>query len=186
MMKTFIVSLMVVLGTLCLLAASPSEAAEKGPANDNRIVTAKNHRADNPCAAKNPCAVARPFREKAFKDKRQALAYGSKLWKDASLGTSNMSCSSCHANGANLRDRPFPRYVNMVGDVVTLDQMINYCMTHPMKSKPLHWNSKKLTALTAFAQRLASKRHRPKNPCAMREQHRMKNPCMMKNPCAAY
>ena len=38
----------------------------------------------------------------------------------------------------------------MVGDVVTLDQMINYCMLKPMKGKPFARDSKELTAMAAY------------------------------------
>ncbi|MDH3973729.1 MAG: hypothetical protein OEV42_05565 [Deltaproteobacteria bacterium] len=68
---------------------------------------------------------------------------------------------------------PFPHYVEMPNDVVTLDQMINYCMEIPMEAKPLPWKSDKMTALAAYYQHLV-KKHKG-----------MKNPCSMKNPCGS-
>lgn len=75
------------------------------------------------------------------------------MWKDESLGRSGMACLSCHADHALLnldRNQNFPHFVKMVGDVVTLDQMINYCMLNPMKGKQFEKNSKELTAMAAY------------------------------------
>ena len=108
----------------------------------------------NPCA-KNPCAAAKstPIREPAFKNFGEAAALGKKMWSNESLGTSGMACLSCHADHELLnlgRNQNFPHFVKMVGDVVTLDQMINYCMVNPMKGKQFEKNSKELTAMAAY------------------------------------
>lgn len=159
----------------------------------------KNPCAANPCGAKNPCMMNNPcapgnvcnpcgasnppLRHKALKNNRKAVKMGKKLWNNSKLGTSGMSCNSCHANGAMLNlDKvgPFPHYVAMPHDVVTLDQMINYCMLNPMKAKALSWESREMTAMAAYYQHLVKKHKKGamKNPCAA-------NPCSMKNPCAA-
>ncbi|RMG91182.1 MAG: hypothetical protein D6703_05775 [Zetaproteobacteria bacterium] len=121
----------------------------------------------NPCAMKkpaNPCSMKqgkvqwgtpgnKPIREHAFDNFSQAVALGRKLWHDEKLGTSGTSCASCHAGYQFLhfdRNQNFPHFVNMVGDVVTLDQMINYCMLNPMKGKEFARDSKELTALAAY------------------------------------
>ncbi len=105
----------------------------------------------NPC---NPCADAnRPIRKHAFDNFRQAADLGRKMWNDESLGGAGVACMSCHADYEllNLDKRQnFPHYVNMVGDVVTLGQMINYCMINPMKGKQFEKNSKELTAMAAY------------------------------------
>lgn len=117
--------------------------------------------AANPC---NPCSMKpakgqwgtpgnTPIREHAFDDFRQAVAMGERMWNDETLGSSGMACASCHTGHANLnldKNQNYPHFVNMVGDVVTLDQMINYCMLNPMKGKPYAQNSKELTALAAY------------------------------------
>ncbi|MDX8388971.1 MAG: hypothetical protein R8M38_00635 [Mariprofundaceae bacterium] len=103
----------------------------------------------NPCAADKPT----PIRPQAFSSFQQAAALGKKMWEDENLGTSGLACLSCHADHALLnleRNQNFPHFVEMVGDVVTLDQMINFCMLNPMKGKEFDKNSKELTAMAAF------------------------------------
>ncbi len=124
----------------------------------------------NPCSMKthanpcNPCSMKpakgqwgtpgnTPIRDHAFDNFSQAVALGRKLWHDEQLGTSGMSCASCHSGYEFLhfdRNQNFPHFVKMVGDVVTLDQMINYCMLNPMKGKPFAKDSKELTAMAAY------------------------------------
>jgi len=107
----------------------------------------------NPC---NPCSAGSgntPIRKHAFDNFQQAADAGKKMWGDESLGTAGVSCLSCHADYELLnlgKNQNFPHYVNMVGDVVTLDQMINYCMVNPMKGKQFEKNSKELTAMAAY------------------------------------
>lgn len=115
----------------------------------------------NPC---NPCSMKpvkgqwgtpgnQSIRPHAFDNFQQAAAYGKKLWNDENLGTSGVACISCH-DGYELlhleRNQNFPHFVKMVGDVVSLDQMINYCMLNPMKGKAFDKDSKELTAMAAY------------------------------------
>ncbi len=182
-------------------------AANPCAANPCNPCGAKNPCAANPCGAKNPCAANPcnpcgasnvcnpcaganpPLRDNAFKNRRQAYKLGKGLWKDASLGTSGLSCDSCHHDGAQLKKGKgsyFPRYVAMPNDIVTLDQMINYCVLNPLKGKALSWDSRELTALSVYYKALkykskgkhgkAMKRRKHKNPC---------NPCAGVNPCSA-
>jgi len=124
----------------------------------------------NPCSTKkmanpcNPCSMKtvkgqwgtpgnQSVRKHAFDNQQQAIAYGKKLWSDENLGTSGVACLSCHADYELLhleRNQNFPHFVKMVGDVVSLDQMINYCMLNPMKGKQWDKNSKELTAMGAY------------------------------------
>ncbi|MDX8413074.1 MAG: hypothetical protein R8J85_03210 [Mariprofundales bacterium] len=110
----------------------------------------------NPCSAgANPCSVSAntPIRPHAFNSFAQASSLGKKMWGNEALGTSGVACLSCHGDHELLhfdRNQNFPHYVKMVGDVVTLDQMINYCMINPMKGKAFAKNSKEQTAMAAF------------------------------------
>lgn len=137
-------------------------AMKKQPNPCNPCSMKKRPNPCNPCSMKknpcNPCAgkgdegptLTRPH---AFDKFEQAVALGKKLWHDEKLGTSGLACASCHADYENLnleKNQNFPHYVNMVGDVVTLDQMINFCMVNPMKGKQLEKNSKEMTALAAY------------------------------------
>ena len=108
----------------------------------------------NPCSAGNPCANQNtPIRKHAFDNFKQAAALGKKMWNDENLGTSGLACMSCHADHELLnlgKNQNYPHYVKMVGDVVSLDQMINFCMANPMKGKQFDKNSKELTAMGAY------------------------------------
>ena len=93
------------------------------------------------------------IREHAFDSFQQAANVGAKMWNDKALGTSDLACSSCHTDYGLLnfdRNQNFPHYVEIVGDVVTLDQMINFCMLNPMQAEPFEANSKELTAIAAY------------------------------------
>lgn len=90
------------------------------------------------------------IREIPLTDENNLYQYSTKLWSDTSLGTSGKSCASCHPDGALLSSKPYPRYIEMTGDILTLDQMINFCMTNPMKAESLDWNSKDMTALALY------------------------------------
>ena len=63
--------------------------------------------------------------------------------------------------------------MKMADDILTLDQMINFCMMNPMKGKPLSWQSVEMTALAAYARDHATGGETA-NPCAM------KQPCQKK------
>jgi len=118
--------------------------------------SAANPCAANPCAGANPCSAdagPKPIRKPAFNSFQEAADLGKKMWNDESLGTSGLACLSCHADYEMLnldRNQNFPHFVKMTNDVVTLDQMINYCMINPMKGKQFEKNSKELTAMAAY------------------------------------
>jgi len=155
----------------------------------------------NPCNMKNPCSSSRviPLRARAIKGRKTLARMGRRLWKDKSLGTSGFSCNTCHPGGAGLKKKPYPKYIKMPNDIVTMDQMINYCVLNPMKGKALPWNSQKMTALAGYiashsrggspAMNPCNMKGNPcsmkGNPCSMRNPCSMKgNPCSMRNPCS--
>jgi cytochrome c len=166
------------------------------------VTTESEAASHNPCAAKanpcNPCAAkaaVKKIRNTSITDQAALIAWGKKLWNDPKLGNSGLACQSCHINNALLNlDKvgPFPHYVKMPNDIVTLDQMINFCMINPMKTEPLDPNSLTMTALASYYQQIvadyktgkglkAATKMNPCNPCAAKM-----NPCAAKaNPCAA-
>jgi cytochrome c len=103
----------------------------------------------------NPCSGGNvDIRDNKFKNFQEAVDAGRKLWNDdENLGAAGVACLSCHADFEflNLDKRQnFPHFVKMTGDVVTLDQMINYCLVNPMKGKAIEWNSREMTAFAAY------------------------------------
>ncbi|MFQ6092932.1 MAG: hypothetical protein ACE5OR_09660 [bacterium] len=96
----------------------------------------------------------------------KAVERGKALFYDKELGTSGMTCNSCHLEGGtktnpmkmkgmtmdafdNLGAR-YPKYFPMAMKVMTLDQVINFCVVNPLKGKPLTLDDLRLTALTAY------------------------------------
>lgn len=142
----------------------------------------------NPCSKmpRNPCASKNiPVRKNPVKDSAKLKEMSEKLWAATSLGASGNSCATCHPNGAGLKKEPFPKYIKMADDILTTDQMINFCMVNPMKGKPLAWNSQEMTALAAYVSANSKESAATMNPCSMKNPCNLKNPCGMKNPCGA-
>lgn len=89
---------------------------------------------------------------------------GKGLFMDASLGTTGMSCNSCHVEGGMKAGamgdkeippfahtaKKYPRWFAMAGRVMTLDQVINWCIMKPMEGAPLAWDDQRLTDLAAY------------------------------------
>lgn len=83
---------------------------------------------------------------------------GERLWKDPTIGSSGLSCNSCHMNNAQFRStfaEPYPHQVRMASgraglEQVTTEEMVQLCMVVPMKAEPLPWDSKELAALSAY------------------------------------
>lgn len=94
----------------------------------------------------------------------KSIANGKKLFNDTSLGTSGMTCNSCHMEGGTKEGKmgdmvipawdnlaaKYPRYFKMAERVYTLDQVVNFCIATPLKGKALAWDDQKLTDLTAY------------------------------------
>ena len=175
-----ILALSVVLSLLLLTAPAFAGWGKSNPCNP---CGKQMKNACNPCSKKknvcNPCA-------KMSNDYSAMLKMGKKLWNNEKLGKIGMSCMSCHADheALNLDEvGTFPHYVAMPDRVVTLDQMINFCMVTPMETDPLPWDSVKMTAMASYYKEYV-KSYRgamnPCNPCDHMMKPHMMNPC---NPC---
>jgi len=104
--------------------------------------------------------ITRPKDSKKYSAGQAALIMeGQKLWNDKSLSAGgNKACGTCHPDAETFGDgfaKPYPHKVNMVGHVVTVEGMVQYCILKPMGQKePLAWDSKELAALTAYTLKL--------------------------------
>lgn len=161
-----------------------SHAGQKNPCGKNPCAV------NNPCGIKNPCAAnpcsmkVEPIRKTGVRDSDKLQEKGEKLWNDKKLGKSGMACATCHQDGKGLKKTSFPKYIKMADDILTLDQMITFCLINPMKGKPLQWNSVDLTALAAYAQAHAMEEGEAMHPCGMSHPCGMKHPCGMMHPCS--
>jgi len=94
----------------------------------------------------------------------KSIANGKKLFNDTSLGTSGVTCNSCHMEGGTKEGKmgdmaipawdnlaaKYPKYFMMGKRVMTLDQVVQFCIVNPLKGKALAWDDQKLTDLTAY------------------------------------
>ncbi len=97
--------------------------------------------------------------EKALKD---SITNGAKLYVDVSLGTTGKTCNTCHMEMGKSRKKgmmgamgfvgrhPFPKFFPMAGRVMTLEQVVQFCIVTPLKGKPFAWDDQRLTDLTAY------------------------------------
>ena len=102
---------------------------------------------------------------------QKSIERGKALFMDTALGTSGMSCNSCHMEGGTKAGKmgdmtikafdnlaaKYPKYFMMAKKVMTLDQVNNWCIVNPMKGKALSWDSQKLTDLTAYVASVKAK-----------------------------
>jgi thiosulfate dehydrogenase len=82
---------------------------------------------------------------------RVALA-GSAVFHNATeLGsTVGVSCDMCHPHAANTHPETYPKFQAQLGHVALLRDMINWCIEHPVRGKPLAADDPKLRALEAY------------------------------------
>jgi thiosulfate dehydrogenase len=112
-------------------------------------------------------AFAQKEEEKAVdpaEELAKSVANGKMLFSDTTLGTSGMTCNSCHMEGGTKAGKmgdmvvpawdnlaaKYPKYFGMAKKVMTLDQVNNWCIVNPLKGKPLAWDDQRLTDLTAY------------------------------------
>jgi len=80
------------------------------------------------------------------------IADGNRIFHDAQAfgGTVGVSCDMCHPNAANTHPETYPKYQVQMQKVALLRDMINWCIQHPAKGKPLADDDPKLRAMEAY------------------------------------
>jgi len=81
----------------------------------------------------------------------QVVQKGRELWTDPKLGKNGVVCAQCHPNAANSHPETYPKFQKQIGRVVTLPEMINWCIRNPLEGQPLPVDSPEMTALVAYA-----------------------------------
>ena len=67
------------------------------------------------------------------------------------LGNANtVSCDQCHPNAANTHPETYPKFQQQLGRVITLWEMINWCIQNPLEAEPFEADDPRLTALQAY------------------------------------
>jgi cytochrome c len=95
---------------------------------------------------------------------RASVARGKALFMDPKLGTTGQTCNTCHMKGGTVAGKmgdmnlkafdalnaAYPKYWMMAKKVMTLDQVVNWCIMTPLKGETLAWDDVRLTDLTAY------------------------------------
>lgn len=100
-----------------------------------------------------PLAQADEFTADDLKNWNVALMtvvkQGEELFHSA-LGSNTVSCDQCHPNGANTHPETYPKFQKQIGKVVTLRDMINWCIQNPLEGRPMALDDPKMIALEAY------------------------------------
>jgi hypothetical protein len=76
--------------------------------------------------------------------------YMSVVWTSPDLGTNGVACGQCHPNAANTHPETYPKFQKQLGRVVTLREMINWCLQQPLEGQPLGLDDARMVALEAY------------------------------------
>ena len=61
-----------------------------------------------------------------------------------------VSCDMCHPHAANTHPETYPKFQQQLGRVALLRDMINWCLEHPVRAKPLASDDPRMRALEAY------------------------------------
>jgi thiosulfate dehydrogenase len=75
---------------------------------------------------------------------------GDQLFHSGKLGGNGVSCDQCHPNATNTHPETYPKFQKQIGKVVSLFEMVNWCIRNPLEGKPLAADDPKMTALLAY------------------------------------
>jgi len=75
---------------------------------------------------------------------------GDQLFHSGKLGGNGVSCDQCHPNATNTHPETYPKFQKQIGKVVSLFEMVNWCIRNPLEGKPLAAEDPKMTALLAY------------------------------------
>ena len=78
------------------------------------------------------------------------VSTGEKLFHSPELGKNKVSCDQCHPNAANTHPETYPKFQQQLGRVITLSEMINWCIQNPLEGEPLPLDDARMTALLSY------------------------------------
>ncbi|NOQ45943.1 MAG: cytochrome C [Desulfobulbaceae bacterium] len=81
---------------------------------------------------------------------QEVVKKGRQVFTDPGLGTNGVVCAQCHPNGANTHPETYPKFQKQLGKVVTLGEMINFCIRNPLEGKDLALDDRRMIALQAY------------------------------------
>jgi len=80
----------------------------------------------------------------------EVVEEGEENFNDPGLSNNGMACGQCHVDGANTRPETYPKFKKNMDRVVTLAEMINWCIVNPLKGKALELDSEKMVSLITY------------------------------------
>jgi thiosulfate dehydrogenase len=82
----------------------------------------------------------------------RVAAAGSRVFHNADEleSTIGVSCDMCHPHAANTHPETYPKFQPQLGRVVLLRDMINWCLEHPVRAKPMAAEDPRLRAMEAY------------------------------------
>jgi len=75
---------------------------------------------------------------------------GRALWVDGTLGSNGVACAQCHPNAANTHPETYPKYQKQLGRVVTIGEMINWCIQNPLEGEEMKLDDPRIVAMQAY------------------------------------
>lgn len=81
---------------------------------------------------------------------KKAVNEGRQHFTDGKLGTNGLACAQCHPNAANTHPETYPKFQKQLGKVITIGEMINWCIRNPLEGKNLDLDSKKMVSMIAY------------------------------------
>lgn len=79
-----------------------------------------------------------------------AVDDGRKLFSDANLGESDRACNQCHPNAANTHPETYPKFQRQLGKVVTIGEMVNWCIANSLMGEKMAMDSKEMVSLISY------------------------------------
>lgn len=79
-----------------------------------------------------------------------AVKTGDKLFHGGLGNANTVSCDQCHPNATNTHPETYPKFQQQLGKVVTIGEMINWCIMNPLESRPLALDDPKMVALQSY------------------------------------
>jgi len=75
---------------------------------------------------------------------------GRQHFTSPTLGTNSVACAQCHPNAANTHPETYPKFQKQLGKVITIAEMINWCIANPLEGKRLSVDGQKMTSLITY------------------------------------
>ena len=82
---------------------------------------------------------------------------GKRLFNDTTLGgsTNGLSCNSCHMDGKGIKQAGTKKYTTFMGQGAgSIEEVVNICITSPLKGKALPAGSKQMQDIVAYIRSL--------------------------------